>query len=394
MMACPAVGPVAHYLPLVRLKLFAIYPSTALPIFDLQSSLTMPNILITGGTGLIGTALSRMLLEKGYDVTLLSRKGSPSSGTSQSSPMSAFPAASPSVPPAISPGPSSPQAGSPRLSPFPSTSSASPVLRIAHWDPRTLTIDDEAIRQANYIIHLAGAGVADKRWSKKRKKEIVESRTTTSALLVKALQEIPNKVEAVISASAIGWYGPDPAIPNPNPFEETAPADADFLGETCRLWENSIAPVTAMGKRLVILRTGIVFSREGGALKEFKKPVKMGVAAILGSGKQIVSWIHMEDLCRLYIQAIQQPEWTGIYNAVAPQHVNNKSLTLELAGRLKGKYFVPVYIPSFLLKIVLGEMSIEVLKSTTVSTKKTRIAGFQFLYPSIQSALAELLPGS
>lgn len=366
--------------------LFATDRRCTLPIFDLQLSLTMPNILITGGTGLIGTALSRMLLEKGYDVTLLSRKGSLSSGTSQSSPMSAFPAASPD--------PSSSQAGSPRPSPFPSTSSASPVLRIAHWDPRTLTIDDEAIRQANYIIHLAGAGVADKRWSKKRKKEIVESRTTTSALLVKALQEIPNKVEAVISASAIGWYGPDPAIPNLNPFEETAPADTDFLGETCRLWENSIAPVTAMGKRLVILRTGIVLSREGGALKEFKKPVKMGVAAILGSGKQIVSWIHMEDLCRLYIQAIQQREWTGIYNAVAPQHVNNKSLTLELAGRLKGKYFVPVFIPSFLLKIVLGEMSIEVLKSTTVSTKKTRIAGFQFLYPSIQSALAELLPGS
>lgn len=312
----------------------------------------MPNILITGGTGLIGTALSRMLLEKGYAVTLLSRNSRKGK----------------------------------------SSQSGQPPIRKAHWDPEKQTIDAEAIRQADYIIHLAGAGVADKRWSKKRKKEIVESRTTSSALVIKALQEIPNKVQAVISVSGIGWYGPDPSIPNPVPFEETAPADEDFLGETCRLWENSIAPVTTMGKRLVILRAGIVLSREGGALSEFKKPVKMGIAAILGSGKQIVSWIHMEDLCRLFLQAIEHPDWSGVYNAVSPRPVDNRTLTLELAGRLKGKYFVPVYIPSFLLKIVLGELCIEVLKSATVSAKKARIAGFQFLYPSIQSALEELLP--
>ncbi len=307
----------------------------------------MPNILITGGTGLIGMTLSRMLLEKGYTVTLLSRNSR--------------------------------------------KETRSPILT-AHWDPQTQTIDAEAIRQADYIIHLAGANVADKRWSKKRKKEIVESRTKSSALIIKALQEIPNKVRAVVSASGIGWYGPDPLIPNPNPFEETAPADEDFLGETCRLWENSITPVTSMGKRLVILRTGIVLSNEGGALAEFKKPVKMGIAAILGSGKQIISWIHVEDLCRLFLQAIEHPDWAGVYNAVAPRPVDNRALTLELAGRLKGKYFVPVYIPSFLLKIVLGELCIEVLKSATVSAKRARIAGFQFLYPSIQSALEELLP--
>jgi len=319
----------------------------------------MPNILITGGTGTIGTALSRMLLEKGYDVTVLSRsKGS--SGLAGASGSGAGP-------------------------------SGIPVLRTAYWDVKAETIDKDAIRQTDFIIHLAGAGVADKRWSQKRKNEIIESRTKSSALLIKALREIPNKVQAVVSASAIGWYGADPAIPNPEPFVEAAPVDEDFLGETCRLWEESITPVTAMGKRLVIIRTGIVLSPKGGALAEFTKPVKMGVAAILGSGKQVISWIHVDDLCRFYLQAIEQSDWRGVYNAVAPKPVDNKTLTLELARRLKGKYYVPIYIPSFLLKIALGELSVEVLKSATVSPKKARIAGFQFLYPSIQGALEELL---
>ena len=301
----------------------------------------MPTILITGGSGLIGTALSQLLSDKGYRVIILSRKAD--------------------------------RAG------------------FAQWDPYKEIIDAKAFQEADFIIHLAGAGVADKRWTAARKKEIIDSRTRSSALLVKALQEIPNKVQAVVSSSAIGWYGPDPSIPNPHPFEENDPPDADFLGETCRLWEESIAPVAAMGKRLIIIRTGIVLSRKGGALAEFKKPVRLGVAAILGSGRQMVSWIHIEDLCRLFLQAIEQKEWSGIYNGVGPGPVDNRTLTLELARRLKGRYFVPIYVPAFLLKILLGEMSIEVLKSTTVSAKKNREAGFQFIYPSIGPALENLL---
>lgn len=309
----------------------------------------MSTILITGGTGMIGTALSQLLIAKGHQVILLSRNTS------------------------------RPVAGG---------------VSIAYWDPYKDSVDEEAIKAADIIIHLAGAGVADKRWTARRKKEIVESRTRSSALLIGALKDIPNKVQAVISASGIGWYGPDPSIPNPRPFVETDPVDEDFLGETCRLWEESITPATSMGKRLVIFRTGIVLSNTGGALAEFRRPVKLGVAAILGSGKQVMSWIHVEDLCRLFLYAVENNGFSGVYNAVAPQPVDNRTLTIELARRMKGRYFVPVYVPSFVLKIVVGELSIEVLKSATVSAEKIRQSGFQFLYPSIQSALDNLQAGA
>lgn len=303
----------------------------------------METVLITGGTGLVGEALGQALLHKGYSVIILSRQ----------------------------------------------SIDTAPGLSYARWNVEQQTIDKRAIEMADYIIHLAGAGVAERRWTKKRKQEIVNSRVNSGRLITESLRTIPNKVKTVVSASAIGWYGPDPAIPNSKPFAETDACHNDFLGIACKQWEESIEPVTQSGKRLVKFRTGIVLSNKGGALREFKKPLRFGIATVLGRGRQVISWIHIDDLVQLYISAIENPEINGVYNAVAPAPVSNKELTLQLAKSRK-RFFIPIHIPSFLLKLFLGEMSAEVLKSCTVSSKKIEDAGYQFLFPSVQSALQNL----
>ncbi len=309
----------------------------------------MAKVMITGGTGLVGRALSRLLVDKGYEVIIISRDEASKNDRK------------------------------------------SPNIEYAKWDVAKQTIDASAIKKSDYIIHLAGAGIADKRWTEKRKKEIRESRVRSSELLLKALKETPNRIIAVISASAIGWYGEDPSIPNAQPFIETDTNDPGFLGETCRLWEESIEPVTTLGKRLVKLRTGIVFSNASGAFKEFKRPVNFGIAAILGNGKQTISWLHIDDLCQIYLYALENTSMHGAYNAVAPKPVSNRQFTIQLANSLKGSFYIPLYIPAFLLNLVLGEMSVEVLKSTTVNCEKLRMAGFDFIFPSIESALGDLL---
>ena len=308
----------------------------------------MATVLITGGTGMIGKHLTKMLIEKGYEVIILSRQ--------------------------------------------PSTVHRLPsAISYANWNVENQTIDKEAIPKADHIIHLTGAGVADKRWSEKRKQEIVDSRTQSSALIVKALKEIPNHVKTVVSASAIGWYGPDTAESLLDGFKENANSDTTYLGNTCKLWEESIEPVEALQKRLVKLRIGIVLSNDGGALAEFQKPLKAGVATVMGSGKQMVSWIHIDDLCRMFIHAIEHEEMHGAYNAVATSPVTNKQLIISLAKQMCGRFFIPVTVPVFVLKIILGEMSIEVLKSANVNNEKIRSTGFDFLYPTIETAFANLI---
>jgi hypothetical protein len=307
----------------------------------------MSTVLITGGTGMIGKRLTELLINKGYQVIILTR-GQTSVTSNQSS------------------------------------------VSYAQWNIEKQTIDVDAIQKADHIIHLAGAGVADKRWTTKRKKEIVDSRVQSSKLIVKAVTEIPNTIKTVVSTSAIGWYGADTKDSLQNGFDEDANADTEFLGTTCKLWEESISAVESVNKRLVKLRVGIVLSNAGGALAEFRKPMQMGIAAILGNGKQIISWVHVDDLCNMFIYAIEHEEMNGVFNAVAPNPVSNKTLTLTLAKIMKGNFFIPFYVPAFLLKIILGEMSVEVLKSATVNANKIKKAGYVFLYPTIETALKQL----
>lgn len=305
----------------------------------------MQHVLITGGTGTIGTALTKELVARGFHVMIVSR----------------------------------------------SKKESGIGVSYYTWNIDHMEIENEAIQKADFIIHLAGAGVADKRWTAGRKKEILRSRVQSCQLLVQALETIPNKVKAVVSASAIGWYGPDTTNDPEKGFIETDPVYPDFLGDTCKQWEAAIQPVAGLGKRLVILRTGIVLSKKGGAFKEFLQPLKYRIATVLGTGTQWISWIHIRDLCNQYIYAIENENISGIYNAVAPHPITNKALIYKMATFLFGNKYIRLFVPGFILKCVLGEMSIEVLKSTKVSADKILQSGFTFLFPSVDMALHDLL---
>lgn len=302
-------------------------------------------VLITGGTGMVGTSLTQLLLSKGYQVIVLTRKAQVS---------------------------------------------VVPNLTYAVWDIAKGYIDPLAIGKADTIVHLAGAGVADKRWSKKRKQEIVDSRVLSGALLVKYLTKNSHQVKTVVSASAIGWYGPDNAQSLMNGFVETDPVDGAFLGATCKSWEDSVNPVEALGIRLVTLRIGIVLNKQGGALAEFIKPAQFGMATIFGNGKQMVSWIHHHDLCRMILFGIETKTTQGVYNAVSPDPISNKDLIIAITKKLRG-FYLPLPVPAFILEIMLGEMSIEILKSAKVSSNKIQNVGFNFDYPTLHSALNDLL---
>jgi len=307
----------------------------------------MPNVIITGGTGTIGTRLTNFLIKRGYSVVIFTR-----SATKK-------------------------QPGNPSY---------------IHWDVDKEIIDEPSIRNADYIINLAGASVAEKKWTEERKQQIVESRTKAAALLVKALSEIPNKVKAVVSASASGYYGPDTLLSQNDGFTEDDPAGTDFLADVCKQWEESIEPVTALGKRLVILRTGLVLSKTGGAYKEFARSLKYRVAAILGNGRQIQSWVHEDDICNMYLFAIENEQLYGAYNAVAPQPVTNKHLITSIA-KATHKFFIKVYVPQFVLNAIVGEMATEVLKSANLSARKIEQAGFSFMFPDITEAAEDLANG-
>lgn len=309
----------------------------------------METILISGGSGLIGSAITQLLTNQGFNVIILTRNKGKHTNNLQ--------------------------------------------VKYAEWNPIENNIDATVFNEADHLIHLAGEGVADKRWTRKRKRQIIESRVRTAQFLVSCLKKYPNKIKSVLAASAIGWYGPDPEIPNPRPFHESAPPYNDFLGTTCKKWEDALHEFEILEKRLVILRTGIVLSNKGGAYPQFQKCIGPGITAILGSGRQMVSWIHIQDLASLYLFGLMNSSMNGVLNAVAPLPVSNEHLIREIERSKKRKQ-IKLHVPEFILKTALGELSIEVLKSCTVSSTKIRDAGFQFKFSSVQEAIHNLQSGN
>jgi uncharacterized protein len=300
----------------------------------------MMRVLITGGTGLVGRELCKKLANKGYDVAVLSRK-----------------------------------------------KHTDAKYRTYLWDPNKNEIEKEAVETADYIIHLAGTNLSGKRWTSERKRAIVRSRVNTADLLYRKVTEVRNKLVAFISASAVNYYG---TRTTEKIYSEGDPPGEDFLGETCRKWEEEAMKFDKDGIRTVIIRTGVVLSKKGGALQKMMMPVKLGVGAPIGSGRQYVPWIHIDDICNMYIRAVEDPHMNGPFNGVAPDHRTNKEFMRALA-RIHNKPFWAPNAPALALKIVYGEMAGVVLEGSRVSSVKIRTTGYNFLYPELEKALADLL---
>jgi len=296
------------------------------------------HILITGASGLIGTRLTELLLEKGYAVSHVGR------------------------------------------------SKRVDKVRSFVWDARKHVIEPGAFKGITTVVHLAGAGVAEKRWNAERKKEILESRTKSSNLLYDELKKGHHHVTSVISASAIGYYGIND---NEIVYTEDSPPGNDFLADVTRQWEESIDKIKSLGIRVAKMRIGIVLSNKGGTLKELEKPIKLLAGAPLGSGKQEVSWVHIDDVCGMFIKAIEDDSMNGPYNAVGPYPVTNKELTKEIARVLKKPLLLP-NIPGFVLRIVVGQMAEIVVTGSKVSSEKIQNAGYVLQYKTLQQALLNL----
>jgi uncharacterized protein (TIGR01777 family) len=295
----------------------------------------MSVILITGGSGLIGRRLTGLLLKEGHTVRWLTRKKSGVEGVEE-----------------------------------------------FLWDPAAQTMDDDALEGADAIISLAGTPIAAKRWSEDFKKDIIQSRLDSSHTLLKSVTRHPGSVKTLVSASATGFYGDS----DDRLLDEDHPAGKGFLAETTAQWESAYKNSNI---RTVLLRIGIVLSDKGGALKELAAPLKTGICPVIGNGQQYMSWIHIDDLCRLFLHAIRQESLSGIYNAVAPEPVTHRQFMLTLRRVLRPLSLV-VSVPAFFIRIILGEKSAIVLDSARVSASKTISSNFRFLFPSLEPALKDL----
>lgn len=296
----------------------------------------MPITLLAGGTGFIGTRLTALLREHGHTVRLLTR--SPR-GEGQFS-----------------------------------------------WDTAVRYLDESALNGVDYIINLAGAGIAEKRWTDARKRELIDSRVQGTRLIAQALKRSGHRPKAWVSASAIGYYGNSG---EKLMHENDPPVDHGFMVECCEQWEQAVESISTLGIRTVRLRTGVVLGKEGGALAEFVNPLRFGLGTYFGNGKAWYSWIHLDDICRAHIWALENPQAEGIFNAVAPHPARIKALVRAIArARRKPALIVPV--PTFVLRLLFGEMSATILNSNLISSEKIRQAGFEFEYPVLEDALQSI----
>ncbi|MEL6668610.1 MAG: TIGR01777 family oxidoreductase [Bacteroidota bacterium] len=298
----------------------------------------MSNILIGGGTGFIGHHLSQLLKANGHEVHHLSRKANLNAE---------FPA--------------------------------------HQWDAKSMSIDQKAVDQADVIINLAGAGIADQRWTAARKKLIIDSRVNTTSLLAQAIARRPKPLDYYINSSAIGFYGDR----GETICTEQTTAGSGFLSESCQAWEDATKPIADLGVPMAIVRTGIVLHPSGGALEKMLQPMALFTSGYFGNGQQWYSWIHMQDICGIYAYLIDQ-RLSGIYNGVSPIPARNKTLA-EMLPKAKGKPAVVMPVPKFGLRLAFGEMADTILDSARCSAEKISGAGYAFKHPELLAALKDLL---
>jgi uncharacterized protein (TIGR01777 family) len=300
----------------------------------------MMKILITGGSGLIGSQLTKTLVGKGFYVAVLSREPNDLADVKQ-----------------------------------------------YYWNPQTGEIDEQSLLETDCIIHLAGANIAEKRWTKKRREEIISSRVASALFLFQKVKELKTPLKSFISSSAIGWYGVETTA---EIYTEEAKVSNHFLGQLCEGWEQAADAFESLGCNVSKVRTGVVFSEYGGALAKITKPIIWGQGAPLGSGSQYMPWVHMDDLCAIYTQLVEAKIPHGIYNAVAPDHITNNDLTKLLAQALEKDLWMP-NVPSWALYMLLGKMSGMLLNGSRVSADKLINNGFVYSYPTIRRAIASII---
>jgi uncharacterized protein (TIGR01777 family) len=299
------------------------------------------NVLISGGSGFVGKHLTNLLLKNGFSVSILSR----------------------------------------------SLKQNTADIFYYQWDIDKHFIDEKSVLNADYVIHLAGENIAEKRWTTKRKKDIIESRELSINLIFKILKNNNKKLDAFVSASGIGIYG---AVNGSEICtEETIPAN-DFLGTTCQKWEFAADTINDLQIRTVKIRTGLVLGKEAGFLKKMIPIFKFKLGSALGSGKQYMPWIHIDDLCRIYLESLNNKNMKGSYNAAINDNTTNADFSKILAKFFGYSIWLP-NVPAFLIKLVLGEMAQIILTGRRVSSEKIEKLGFKFQFKSLELALRDCL---